>query len=73
MSKKKWSPPIDGCFTVPKRAPDAPPVHNKFDRLIMPIIRPPWYRRLWRWLTKPFRRRPLSLREVLAQNSMKRK
>lgn len=70
MNEKKWSKPIDGCFTVPRCAPDAPP---KFTKLIMPVIRPPWYRRLWRWLTKPFRRKPLSLRETLAQNSMKEK
>lgn len=63
--------PIDHCFTIDrsKQTIFEPPRFTKFS---MPVIRPPWYRRLWRWFkVNVLRRRELSLREVLTQNSMK--
>lgn len=57
--------PIDPC----KRTIFEP---TKFTKFSMPVIRPPWYRRLWRWFkANVLRRRELSLRETLAQNSVK--
>lgn len=56
---------------IKKRPPGSPPI--KFKRMTLPVIRTPWYRRLWRWfLRKPPVVWPTSLRETItAAPSMK--